>query len=680
MSWFLPCALLSATLAQTSPAPTDEQPAEPSRETTVVAPRVPTPLSRTPAAVSVVEQEDIQEGRPTLGVYEALVGVPGLVTQSRNNFSQDLRLSIRGFGARSAFGIRGITVLVDGFPETLPDGQTNVDSLDMASAARIEVLRGLSSSLYGNAAGGVVSITTEDGPDRPFVEARTLHGDAGLWKLNVKGGGKSGDVRWLVGASRLTQQGWRPQSSTEQVLLNGKVGWTPDERSELTAVLSLVDAPEAEDAGGLTRAEVEQEPRQAAPLNLSDRAGESVRQGRLGLTYRRRLDEVHEVEARGFLALRRFQNALPSVVVAFDRTFDGVTVRYGNRAPLLGLRSRFTVGAELQSQSDRRKNFNNAAGLPGNTLQLDQDEDVLGLGLFAQEELELRERLTLVAGARYDVSRYGVEDFLKEDGDGTGARTFQQPTGRLGLIWAPRPEVSVYGNVTQAFEAPTTTELAVAPGMGGGLSRELKPQHSDGVELGARGLLGSRLRYDVALFSVWIRDGLVRFEDENARAYYRNTGRSRHLGAEVALEAKVTEELRLRAAYNALQATFRDYVSQGKQLRGNKIPGIPAHQVSAEAVYQHTSGARAAVEVFSAGGLYADDANTVREHTAWVVNARLGHRFQMGVFEVSPFLGLQNLLSARYSDNVRVNASRGRYFEPAPPLTVYAGAGLSHRW
>jgi iron complex outermembrane receptor protein len=152
------------------------------------------------------------------------------------------------------------------------------------------------------------------------------------------------------------------------------------------------------------------------------------------------------------------------------------------------------------------------------------------------------------------------------------------------------------------------------------------------------------------------------------------------VGAEVALETKVTEELRVRAAYNALQATFRDYAPQGEQLRGKYVPGIPAHQVSAEAVYQHASGARAAVEVFSAGGLYADDANTVREHTAWVVNVRMGHHFQMGVFEVSPFLGLRNLLSARYSDNVRVNASRGRYFEPAPPLTVYAGAGLSHRW
>jgi iron complex outermembrane receptor protein len=646
----------------------------------VVAPRVPTPLSRTPAAVSIVEQEDIQDGRSTLGLYESLVGTPGLVVQSRNNHAQDLRLSLRGFGARSAFGIRGVTVLVDGFPETLPDGQTNVDSLDLASAARIEVLRGLASSLYGNAAGGVVSITTEEGPERPFVEARTVHGDEGLWKLNVKGGGTSGDVRWLVSASRLTQEGWRRLSGTEQVLLNGKVGWTPDERSELTAVLSLVDAPEAQDAGALTREEAERDPRQASPLNQSFGAGESVRQGRLGLTYRRRLGEVHEVEARGFLSLRRFQNALPFVVVAFDRTFDGVSVRYGNRAPLGGLRSRFSLGTELHSQADRRKNFDNVEGQPGGTTQLDQDETVTALGLFAQEELELREHLTLVAGVRYDVSRYAVEDFLREDGDGTGARTFQQPTGRLGLIWAPRPELSVFASVSQSLEAPTTTELAVPTGGGGGLSRDLKPQRSDGVELGARGQLGSRLRYDVALYAVRVLDGLVRFEDENARAYYRNTARSRHLGAEVALEAKVTEELRVRAAYNALQATFRDYVAQGKQLRGKYVPGIPAHQVGAEAVYRHASGALAAVETYSVGGLYADDANTVREHTAWVVNARLGHHFRMGAFEVSPFLGLQNLLSARYSDNVRVNASRGRYFEPAPPLTVYAGAGVSHRW
>ena len=680
MSWCIPCALLSATLAQTAPS-SEAPPAPPAaRETTVVAPRVPTPLSRTPAAVSVVEQEDIQEGRPTVGLYEALVGVPGLVIQSRNNASQDLRLSLRGFGARSAFGIRGLTVLVDGFPETLPDGQTNVDSLDMASAARIEVLRGLASSLYGNAAGGVVSITTEEGPDRPFVEARTVLGDNALWKLNVKGGGRSGDVRAFVTLSRLRQGGWRQLSDTRQFQLNAKVNWTPRAGTELTAVFAGVDAPEAGDAGGLTRAEVEANPRQAAPLNLASRAGEAVRQGRLGLTYRQRLGEVHELEARGFVAPRVFQNALPQVVVALDRNFSGLAVRYGNRSPLLGLRSRFTLGTEAQSQADRRENFDNQGGVPTATRQLDQREDVLGLGLFVQEELELREHLTLVAGARYDATRYAVEDFLKEDGDGTGARTFQQPTGRLGLVWAPRPEVTLFASFTQAFEAPTTTELAPPPGTGGGLSQEVRPQHSDGVEVGARGLLAAWLRYDVALYGVWIRDGLVRFEDETGRAYFRNTARARHLGAEVAVEARVTETLRVRAAYNALRATFQDYVLQGTQLGGKALPGIPTHQVSADAVYQHPSGLRAALEVSSVGGLYADDANTVREPTAWVVNARLGHRFQAGAFEVSPFLGLQNLLSTKYSDNVRVNAARGRYFEPAPPFTVFAGTGVTHRW
>ena len=669
MSWMLPGALVSLVLAQPAPAPET-----PAAETTVVAPRVPTPLSRTPAAVSVVEREDIQEGRPTLGVYEALVGVPGLVVQSRNNASQDLRLSLRGFGARSAFGIRGITVVVDGFPETLPDGQSNVDSLDMAMVSRIEVLRGLASSLYGNAAGGVVSLTTEDGPERPSVEARTVNGQYGLWKLNVKGGGTSGPVRMLVGVSRLAQTGWRRQSATEQLLFNGKLGWTPDERSELTAVLSLVDAPEAQDPGALTREELEADPRQASAANLQARAGEAVRQGRLGLTYRRKLGETHEVEARGFLSPRRFQNALPGVVVAFDRMFSGASVRYDNRAERFGRRARLSLGAEVQSQADRRKNFGNVDGAPGGGVQLDQQEDVLALGVFAQQELVLRERLTAVAGVRYEVSRYAVEDFLTEDGDATGTRTFQQPTGRLGLIWAPRAEVSLFTNFTQAFEAPTTTELALPPGGGGGLSRELRPQRSNGVEVGTRGLLWGRLRYDVALFSVWLRDGLVRYEDASTRAYYRNTARSRHVGAELALEARVTEWLRVRAAYNALSARLQ---GAGGDTR---VPGIPAHQASGEVVYQHASGVLASVETYSTGGMYADDANTVRVPTVWVVNARLAHRLRFGGFEVSPFLGVQNLLSARAIDNVRVNASRGRYFEPAPPRAFSGGVGLAHHW
>ena len=236
----------------------------------------------------------------------------------------------------------------------------------------------------------------------------------------------------------------------------------------------------------------------------------------------------------------------------------------------------------------------------------------------------------------------------------------------------------MFASFTQAFEAPTTTELAALPGTGGGLSSDLRPQHSNGVELGARGRLVGALRYDVALFAVWIRDGLVRFEDETSRVYYRNTASSRHVGAEVALEAQVTREWRVRAAYNALQARFLDYTSGGQQRGGKTIPGIPEHQVSAEAVYQHASGARAAVEVFSTGGFYADDANTVREPLAFVVNVRLGHHWRLGAVDVNPFLGLQNLLSAHYSDNVRVNAAGGRYFEPAPTLAVYAGVGVAY--
>ncbi len=676
MSWLLSGTLLALGLAQTPPPEALPSPPESGPgETTVVAPRVPTPLTRTPAAVSVVEQADIQDARPTLGLYEALVGVPGLVVQSRNNASQDLRLSIRGFGARSAFGIRGVTVVVDGFPETLPDGQTNVDALDLAMVSRIEVLRGLASSLYGNAAGGVVSLTTEDGPARPFVEARTVNGDFGLWKLNVKGGGTSGPVRWLVGVSRWEQEGWRPQSATRQVQVNGKVGWKPSAGTEWTAVVSLVDAPRAEDPGALTREEWEADPRRAAPANLSARAGEAVRQARVGLTWRQRLGDVHEVEARGFVSPRSFQTALPGVVVAFDRRFEGLTARYTNRAPLLGRRNRLTLGAEAQGQRDWRKNFDNAGGRPGSTRQLDQREDVTGLGLYAQEEWEPLQHLTVVAGARYDVSRYAVEDYLVGDGDGTGTRAFQQPTGRLGVVWAPEQRVSLFASLTQSFEAPTTTELALPPGSGGGLSRDLRPQRSNGAEVGARGLLGGWLRYDVALYAVWLRDGLVRFEDESTRAYFRNTGRSRHVGAEVALEARVTERLRVRAAYNALAATL----SSGA-LAGKKVPGIPTHQASGDVVYQHPAGPLAAVEVFSAGGMFADDANTVRVPLAWVVNARLGHRFTWGAFEVSPFLGLQNLLSAPAIDNVRVNAARGRYFEPLPPMTLYAGVGLAHHW
>ncbi len=289
----------------------------------VTAPRVETPISEVPAAISVIDTKDIQLGQPTLGLDESLTRIPGIFPQNRFNFAQDLRVSIRGFGARAAFGIRGIKILVDGIPATLPDGQSQVDSLDLGSAERVEVMRGPASALYGNASGGVISITSEEGPETPFVEGRITLGEYDLWKTQLKSGGQVGPLNYLMSISRLEYGGYREQSDTESVVFNSKFRFDIDDASDLTAVINVVDSPRADDPGGLSRANVDMDRRAAAANNRRFNTGEEVSQQRFGLIYRRDFGDLHDLQVNGYFTARQFRGAIPFRVIEFDRHFVG---------------------------------------------------------------------------------------------------------------------------------------------------------------------------------------------------------------------------------------------------------------------------------------------------------------------------------------------------------------------
>ena len=564
-----------------SPAP-DTQGAVSLQPVVVTAPRVATPITDVPAAISVVDKTAIQSGQPTIGLDESLVRVPGVFTQNRFNFAQDLRFSIRGFGARAAFGIRGIKILVDGIPETLPDGQSDLDSLDLGAVQRVEVLRGPTSALYGNASGGVINIVSEDGPARPFVEARTTHGEYGLWKMQLKSGGQVGPLNYLLSASRLELGGFRRHSRAESLNVNGKLRLEINKASQLTALLSVVEAPQADDPGALTRAEAEADPRQAAPNNLRFGAGEEVTQGRLGLVYRWEFLPLHDLEVTGYYTGRQFRNAIPFRTVEFERSVFGGGLKYGYRGAVFAHRSRLTAGVDVQHQRDRRKNFDNVNGRSGTMLLLSQDERATSVGPYVQEEFDVLDDLTLVLGGRYDNVHFSVDDFLTANGDDTGARTFDQLTGRFGLLYRVRPAVHLYVNVAQSFETPTFTEIVNRPAGGGGINSEIKPQKAINYEIGGKGEAWRRLTYEVALFYITLEDELIRFSDATGRDFFRNAGASQRYGVELGASLEILPGLRAHVAYTYLKTRFQEFIKNGMSLRGNDVPGLPPHQVYAE--------------------------------------------------------------------------------------------------
>ena len=672
-----------------SPATSTDQSSEVELQPIVVtAPRVETPITEVPAAISVVESEDIQQAQPTLGLDESLVRVPGIFPQNRFNFAQDLRLSIRGFGARAAFGIRGIKIIVDGIPATLPDGQSQVDSLDLGSTQRVEVMRGPASALYGNAAGGVISIITEDGPETPFVEARTTHGEYGLWKMQLKSGGQTGPLNYLFNVSRLEYGGYRDQSRTESVVFNSKMRFEIDDVSELTALINILDSPRADDPGGLSRENIETLGRRAAaPVNRDNRTGEEVSQQRFGAIYRRDLGALHDLQVNGYFTARQFRGAIPFRVVEFDRHFIGGGVQYGYRGDLFGRRSRLTIGIDVQHQVDRRKNFNNEEGKPGDELRLNQDEKVTSVGPYIQEEIDLLDNLTLVLGGRYDNVRFKVDDFFIGTGeDDSGSRTFDQLTGRFGLLYRVRPELNAYVNISQSFETPSTTELVNRPvdeqgNDPGGLNPDLEPQKAINYEVGVKGQAFQRLSYELALFYILLRDELIPFEDETGRDIFRNAGKSKRYGLELGLGLNIIGGLRASLAYTFLKAEFREFIQDnGEDLDGNDIPGLPAHQVHAEIFYRHALGFYGGFDILHVSDFYVDDDNTEKNSAYTVANLRLGYDYILEHWTIAPFLGIQNLFDEKYNSNVRINAFGDRFFEPAPELNVYGGLTVAYNW
>lgn len=673
----------SLVFGQTA-APEDE-------EIIVTSPRVEKELLRVPSAISVVDEDEIQLGQQQLTLDESLVKVPGVFMQNRHNYAQALRISIRGFGARSPFGIRGIKLMIDGVPATLPDGQGNVDEIDLGSTQRIEVIRGPSSSLYGAASAGVISVFTEDGSDTPYAQARVSAGDFGYEQLQFKAGGASDRVNYLVSGSSLEMDGYRDNSYVERRVINSKVRFDISDTSDLTATMNLLDVPKMGDPGALTAAEVATNRRGANPGALTFDGSEGRTQERLGLVYRNQLAANHEITLRNYYTELEFDNKLtfPGSValsnggqVEFDRSFVGFGGQYTYTGEFLGRANRLIVGFDSEHQDDDRRRFQNFAGGARGALTFDQTEEVSSRGIFVQNEFLITEDLELTIGARYDEVEFDITDrfFLNNSGDDSGGSDFDEFSPRIALLWSPTERANVYLSYSTAFETPTTTEFANPAG--GGFNPDLTSQNATSYEVGIKGLLATRiaLQYDVAAFRIDVEDELVPFEVDGftGRTFFQNAAESTRTGFEAGLSAQLRPTLNASLSYSYIDAEFDSFQTATQNFGGNAIPGVPEDQVHAELSYRHARGWYTVWDMLYVGAFYADNANLVSTESYRVANLRLGYDGQFGNWDLSPFIGVSNALDETYYSNVRINAAAGRYFEPAPDRSAYAG--LSFRY
>ena len=656
-------------------------------EITVMATRAERNLQDVPAAVSVLTQDQIQRGRQRLGLDESLNRVPGVFSQNRYNFARDLRLAIRGFGARANFGIRGVKIYADGIPATMADGQSGVDDIDLGSIARMEVTRGPASSLYGASSGGVINLFTEDAPEQPFVETRVSLGAYDHQNYQLKAGGRADKLNYLLSATHLSYDGYRDNARAEASQLNSKFRYDFDATSDLTVVLNLVNSPTAQDPGAVTLNDLSTDRRQAQPRNLSSNSGEALDQQKVGFVYNRSIGKRHSISVRNYYLWRDFEAFLPigshirfvpdDGVVEFDRFFWGGGVQYAFSDLLFGKPNALILGVDAEIQEDDRQRFVNDAGVRG-ALTFDQREQAEAVGVFLRNEFSPADNVTLIVGLRYDRVELAVRDRFLANADQSGRIEFDELSPTAGVVLELNPNASVYATYATAFETPTFTELAVPArnldvSLGG--FNNVNAQDAESFEVGLRGsFFGQRLYLDIAAFTMEVDDEITSVSNIGNRSFFENADTQRN-GVEAYATLELAAGLRLSAAYTYSDFQF-DRFDSNIEFDGNSLPGLPDHQLFAELEYQHPSGVYVVADVLHVDELYGNNANSVRSDSYTVANLRAGAALRFGSWQVEPFVGVNNLFSESYMSDVRINGFGGRLFEPEPKRNAYGGISV----
>ncbi|RQO49197.1 TonB-dependent siderophore receptor [Variovorax sp. KBW07] len=675
------------------------------REITVSTPRGEVAPFNVPGSVDRIDGDEMRSGRLQVNLSEGLGAVPGLQVQNRLNYAQDLQLSIRGFGARSTFGVRGVRLYVDGIPATLPDGQGQTSNIDIGSVDRIEVLRGPFSALYGNSSGGVVQAFTASGEGAPRLSYSLAGGSFGTWRQSLQLSGSQGQVDYLLGASRFHTDGWREHSAARRDIANGKLGIALDNGDKLTLVLNSVRI-DAQDPLGLTADQYALEPRNA-PLATQYDTRKTVEQTQVGLLYERRIDATQALRLMVYGGERKTtqyqsipvsaqQNPLHAGgVIDLSRQYGGVDVRWTAALQLADRPFDVVAGLGYDSLREQRRGYENyigpvAAPLLGvqGRLRRAERNEVWNLDPYAQATWRFTDRWTLEAGVRRSSVHFDSQDhyIVGANRNDSGNARYSRTLPVASLRYQATPDLALYGSIGRGFETPTLNELSYRSGGASGLNFALRPSVNDSIELGAKARLAGGL-LTAALFQTRTRDEIVTDTNVGGRATFQNAGRTRRNGFELGWQHETSDHWRTQLAYTWLDATYRDAfcspspcAAANTVAAGNRIPGIAKQSLFASLGWVPPEGWRAGVEMRALGRIQANDVNTASAPGYVVAAMYAGYLKKWERWEFNAFARVDNLFDRRYVGSVIVNEGNGRYYEPAAGRNWTVGLSGAYRF
>ena len=654
---------------------------------TVTVTRTDRDLAAVPSSVAVVQRDQIEYAQRRTSLDEALRGIPGLFVQNRRNYglSGGIGLSIRAPQPR--FGLRGLAIIQDGIPITTADGTTEPGNVDLGSVGRIEVIRGPSSVLYGNSAGGVINLDTTFDTSRPLTITPDIQfGSYGYNRQQVRVDGGNAGTQFMASVSRFETDGFRENSHAEITQANIVVRREVSASTELRGVFNLYDAPFAESASFLNEDDARNRPRLARGIALARRWGEGTSQGQGGLTVQHRFGGSQLVRATGWGMWRHLDAKGVFQNIELERTGFGFRSEYlgETRAGSVGVE--WVAGLDISSQNDDRQEFGQippsvAGGDSTNAeLRVDQTEDVLSAGPFAQVSIAPHERVQFTAGVRWDGYDFTAGDRKLDDGDQSGDRTMSAVSPSVGVTFAAAPGANIFANVATAYETPTTVELSNTESGDGGFNQDLEPQDLRSFEVGVRGLIEPvRLRYEAAVYVSTVDNALVTFQNPLSQDFFRNAGKSSRDGVELLLEWVPDASFNTRFAYTYQDFVFERFVTGSSDFSGNIEPGAPPHRVFAGFNYTAPFGLRSGATVRWVDEYTLNNANTVFNWAYAVADLRFGFDGRWGDVDVRPFVGIDNVFNERYNSSAITNAFGGRFYEPSPGREVYIGLSSRER-
>jgi iron complex outermembrane recepter protein len=673
---------------------------------TVTATRIASASFDVPAAISTVPAQQLQDAALGINLADDIASVPGLLARNRNNYAQDQQISIRGIGANSTFGIRGVRIYQDGIPQTGADGQGQVSQFNLDSMGRVEILRGPFSALYGNSSGGVIQLFSADGRTPDQVRTALAYGSFGVWRAGLDVSGADAGLAYNAAYTHFSVDGYRPHSSANNESFNAKFGYQADERNHLSLILNVVSRPDAQDPLGLTPAQFAADPNAAAPAALLFNTRKSLEQAQAGLIWNLKLTDTQTLDVMGYYGQRSVLQflAIPVAVqnpptssggvVDLDRDFGGGDVRWAWQSELAGRPFSWVVGASYDRQNELRRGYNNylgtTLGVQGE-LRRDENDITYDIDEYTQVTWEIAPRWSLMAGVRHSDVNFSVEDHFitPENGDDSGSATYSAGTPVAGVVFKVTPALNLYASYGRGFQTPVGSELAYRPDGGAGPNFALQPARSVNGELGAKLQLPPALNAEATLFQTTTHDEIVVDTNLGGRSTYQNAGRTKRRGAEASLDWRFAGPWHLQLAYTYVDATYTDAyytcttapcaVPTALVPAGNRLPGVPKNDAFAALRFGDEFGVRYEAQAQYLSSVAVNDVNSVFAAGYAVFGVSAGYFARWSSGNWNAFVRLNNLFDRHYVGSVIVDDSNGRYFESAAGFNILVGGALTWR-